>query len=54
MNLQALALAFMAALAIGGLAWVFIYPILSGERQAEQRRASFARSEPVSRRAERA
>jgi tight adherence protein B len=54
MNLQALALAFMAAAAIGGLAWVFIYPILSGERQAEQRRASFTKAEPVARRAERA
>ncbi len=54
MNLQALALAFMAAAAIGGLAWVFIYPILSGERQAEQRRAAFAKAEPVARRAERA
>jgi tight adherence protein B len=54
MNLQALALAFMAAAAIGGLAWVFIYPILSGERQAEQRRANFTKAEPVARRAERA
>jgi tight adherence protein B len=54
MNLQALALAFMAAAAIGGLAWVFIYPILSGERQAEQRRANFTKVEPVARRAERA
>lgn len=54
MNMQALALAFMAAVAIGGLAWVFLYPLLSGERQAEQRRASFARTEPVARRAERA
>jgi len=54
MKMQALALAFMAATAIGGLAWVFIYPLLSGERQAEQRRASFAKTEPVARRAERA
>jgi tight adherence protein B len=54
MNLQALALAFMAAAAIGGLAWVFIYPILSGERQTEQRLAAFAKPEPVARRAERA
>jgi tight adherence protein B len=53
-NTQALALAFMAAVTIGGLAWVFIYPLLSGERQAEQRRASFAKSEPVARRTERA
>ena len=50
---QTLALAFLAATAIGGLAWVFLYPILSGEKQAEQRRATFARSEPVARRAER-
>ncbi len=49
-----LALAFMAAVAIGGVAWVFLYPLLSGERQAEQRRANFAKSEPVARRAERA
>lgn len=54
MKMQALALAFMAAVAIGGLAWVFLYPLLSGEKQAEQRRASFARTEPVARRAERA
>lgn len=53
MNMQTLALAFMAAVAIGGVAWVFLYPLLSGERKAEQRRASFARSEPVARRAER-
>ena len=35
MNMQALALAFLAATAIGGLAWVFIYPLLSGEKKAE-------------------
>ena len=33
MNMQALALAFLAATAIGGLAWVFIYPLLSGEKK---------------------
>ena len=47
MNLEILALAFLAATAIGGVAWVFIYPLLSGERKAEQRRASVARSETV-------
>ncbi len=47
MKLQALALAFLAATAIGGVAWVFIYPLLSGERKAENRRASVAKSEPV-------
>jgi len=40
MNIQALALAFLAATAIGGVAWVFIYPLLSGERKAESRRAT--------------
>lgn len=53
MSMQTLALAFLAATAIGGLAWVFLYPFLSGERQAEQRRAAFAKSEPAARRAER-
>ena len=28
-------------------AWVFIYPLLSGEKKAESRRASIARSEPA-------
>ncbi|MGA9090383.1 MAG: pilus assembly protein, partial [Bradyrhizobium sp.] len=47
MKMQTLALAFLAAAAIGGLAWVFIYPLISGEKKAENRRASVARSEPV-------
>jgi tight adherence protein B len=47
MSMQTLALAFLAATAIGGLAWVFIYPALSGEKKAQSRRASIARSEPV-------
>jgi tight adherence protein B len=47
MKIQALALAFLAATAIGGIAWVFIYPLLSGERKAESRRASVAKSEPA-------
>jgi tight adherence protein B len=37
----------LVALAIGGVAWVFIYPFLSGERNAERRMASVARSEPM-------
>jgi Flp pilus assembly protein TadB len=52
MNLQLLALAFLAAAAIGGVAWVFIYPMLSGEKQAEARRASIAKPEPAARRAD--
>lgn len=47
MKIQALALAFLAATAIGGVAWVFVYPLLSGERKAESRRASVAKSEPA-------
>ena len=41
------ALFFLVAVAIGGVAWVFIYPIISGERNAERRMASVARAEPM-------
>jgi tight adherence protein B len=47
MNIQTLALAFLAFTAIGGLAWVFIYPLISGEKKAESRRATIARPEPA-------
>jgi len=50
MKLQMLALAFLAASAIGGVAWVFIYPLLSGEKQAENRRAAVAKPEPAAKR----
>jgi Flp pilus assembly protein TadB len=49
MKMQALSLAFLAATAIGGLAWVFVYPILSGQKKAEDRRASVAKLEPGAR-----
>jgi tight adherence protein B len=52
MKIQTLALAFLAATAIGGVAWVFIYPLLSGERNAESRRASVAKPEPAARTAD--
>jgi len=52
MKIQALALAFLAATAIGGIAWVFIYPFLSGERKAENRRASVVKPEPTARQAD--
>jgi tight adherence protein B len=52
MKMQTLALAFLAATALGGIAWVFIYPFLSGEKKAESRRASVARSEPAARAAD--
>jgi tight adherence protein B len=52
MSMQTLALAFLAATAIGGVAWVFLYPLLSGERKAESRRASIARNDAPARQAE--
>jgi len=45
--LDSIALFFLASVAVGGLAWVFVYPILSGERKAEQRMASVARTDTV-------
>src|SRR4030081_3167358 len=54
MNTQTLALGFLAATAIGGLAWVFLYPLLSGEKKAESRRASVSRAEPVARQTDKA
>ncbi|MBN9600490.1 MAG: type II secretion system F family protein [Afipia sp.] len=53
MKLQTFAIAFMSAVTLGGLAWVFLYPLLSGEKQAEKRRASLTRTEPVARRVDR-
>ncbi len=49
MNLQPFVLPGLVTLAIGGAAWVFLYPVLSGEKQAEKRKDSVARAEPVSR-----
>ena len=49
MNLQVLAVSFLATVAVGGIAWVFLLPILSGERKAERRKESVARAQPVAR-----
>ena len=49
MKMQTVALFGMVATAIGGVAYVFIYPLLSGERKVEQRRANVARAEPAAR-----
>jgi len=49
MKTQTIALFGMVATAIGGVAYVFIYPLLSGERNVEQRRANVARAEPAAR-----
>jgi tight adherence protein B len=49
MKMQTLALFFAVAVAIGGIAWVFLYPLLSGERQAEKRRALVTGPDPGAR-----
>jgi tight adherence protein B len=47
--MQAMALFFLGFVAVGGVAWVFVYPILSGERKAEARMANVAKSESAAR-----
>jgi tight adherence protein B len=49
MNLQVLAVSFLATVAVGGIAWVFLLPILSGEHKAEKRKESVARAQPAAR-----
>jgi tight adherence protein B len=45
--MQNIALFFLVAAAIGGVPWVFLYPILSGERKAEKRMDTVARNASV-------
>jgi len=45
MSLQMLAMFFLGTLAAGGVVWVFVYPLLSGERRADQRKAMVARNQ---------
>jgi len=47
--MDTLAVFFLAAVAVGGVVWVFVYPVLSGERKAEKRMESVARTEPAAR-----
>jgi tight adherence protein B len=47
--MQSLALFFLVSVAFGGVAWVFVYPILSGERNVEKRREIAAKTQPVAR-----
>ena len=49
MPIQSIALFLLVSISIGGVAWVFLYPLLSGERQTEKRVASVAKAEPVTR-----
>lgn len=51
MPLQTIALFFLVTVAAGGVVWVFLYPILSGERQVERRKESLAKPERVTRNA---
>ena len=46
---QPILLFVLASVAVGGLAYVFLYPLLSGERTVEQRRANVAQHQPVQR-----
>jgi tight adherence protein B len=39
----------LASVAMGGVVWVFLYPILTGARKAEQRVANVAKSQAVAR-----
>lgn len=47
--MQTFAMFFLVTAAIGGVAWVFVYPILSGERRMERRQASIVRTVPARR-----
>jgi tight adherence protein B len=44
-----MAVFFLASLGVGGVIYVFVYPILSGERKTEQRFANVAKTEAVTR-----
>ncbi len=45
--MQTMSLFFLVAVAIGGVAWVFLYPILSGEKKAEKRKEIVAKTGSV-------
>ena len=47
--MQIIAVVFLVTVAIGGVAYVFLYPSLSGERKAEQRMQSVTKTEPLAR-----
>ena len=45
--MSTLALFFLVTFAIGGVAWVFLYPLMSGERKAEKRKDTVTQNSPV-------
>ena len=49
MPMETIALFVLATIAAGGVAWVFIYPLLSGERQIEKRKESVAKIDRTAR-----
>lgn len=49
-NLGMLPTAFLIAVAVGGVAYVFLFPLISGEKRAEQRMKEIADTETVVRR----
>ena len=51
-DMSSLAVVFLAAVAAGGVAWVFIYPLLSGEARAAKRQKALVGS-PLDRRSDR-
>jgi tight adherence protein B len=53
MDMNALAIAAMAMIAVGGVLYAFVYPLLSGDAKAEKRQAAFATASPSRKAAER-
>src|SRR5262249_40142693 len=51
MPIQTLAIFFLVAAAFGGVAYVFLYSILSGEKRAESRRLGITQNDSVARKA---
>lgn len=47
--MEIIAVFFLVTVAIGGVVYVFLYPLLSGERKAEQRMQSVTKTEPLAR-----
>ncbi len=47
--MQVIAVFFLVSVAFGGVVYVFLYPTLSGEKKAEQRLQSVAKTEPLAR-----
>jgi tight adherence protein B len=46
---QVIAVFFLVSIAFGGVVYVFLYPMLSGEKKAEQRLQNIAKTEPLAR-----